>query len=433
MTGPINAGMGLARRLASQGHNVSYMGIADCEPAVTANGFAFTTVYAEWFPRGWLDKFYLNFQAANEFDSDRDIVAFVKHLLNGGDKEISAQVKTLNIDLLIISASEFDSIFWALLAFKAKVKTLYLYDVLGGAANNTVPPIYTQLISNGTWWATVKIIWAWQYHKFMTKLSELRLALNAVDYLSTQKIKQLAAYCGYPVSEIRFVTDMPSPQLNLPQLALFPKQFDFPEVNRKGRFYGDASIDLNRKQVGFPWHRLRAKTPLTYTALSTLPLLKTSDCKKFFQTVIDTSLQWPEWDWVIAIGKALGVDEFENIPANVILVNQAPQLELLKKASLMITHGGPSSVKECIYFGVPMIVFPLWFDQHGNVARIIYHGLGTSGNFETVDTETLRNLIGETTNNHRYIENLKKLQTIFHEQEKLGLSVAIVEKLITDR
>jgi zeaxanthin glucosyltransferase len=427
MTGPINAGMGLARRLASQGHNVSYMGIADCEPTVTTNGFDFTSVFIDKFPKGWLDKFYQNFLP---LEFNRDIVEFVEHIISGGDYEIREQFETLNIDLLVISASEFDSIFWALLAHKAKVHSIYLYDVLGGVANHTVPPIHTQSTSSGTFWSSIKNILAWQHYNFMTDLMGLYLALKGISYRSTNRIKKLAEYCDYPLKEIEFLTDMPSPQLSLPQLALFPKEFDFPGVKRKGRFYGDAAIDLNRKQVNFPWHKLIANKPLIYTALSTLPFEPGTDGKRFFQTVIDASLQWPEWNWVISIGKTLSINDFQNIPANVIVVNHAPQLELLKKAILMITHGGPSSIKECIYFGVPMIAFPLWFDQHGNVARIIHHGLGLSGDFKTINIMELRNLILEITTNARYIKNIHKMQKTFQDTEKLGLSMSIIEMFL---
>lgn len=45
----------------------------------------------------------------------------------------------------------------------------------------------------------------------------------------------------------------------------------------------------------------------------------------------------------------------------------------------MITHGGANSVKKCVWFGVPMIVFPLGVDHPGMAARIAYHGLGVVG------------------------------------------------------
>jgi len=142
---------------------------------------------------------------------------------------------------------------------------------------------------------------------------------------------------------------MPGAQLKLPELVLFPKRFDFPGVRKEGRYYAEASIDLNREQSSFPWEKVTESQPIVYVALGTLSFMAKSDYEDFFRIVIETSMKWPEWNWVISIGNNLSVDDFEYAPSNVIIVNRAPQLELLKKASLMITHGGPNSVKECIF------------------------------------------------------------------------------------
>ena len=47
----------------------------------------------------------------------------------------------------------------------------------------------------------------------------------------------------------------------------------------------------------------------------------------------------------------------------------------------MVTHGGMNSIVECIYRQVPMLAYPLnrCWDQPGNAARIVFHGLGMRG------------------------------------------------------
>lgn len=49
---------------------------------------------------------------------------------------------------------------------------------------------------------------------------------------------------------------------------------------------------------------------------------------------------------------------------------------ILKRARLMLTHGGLGSVTECLTFGVPMCVLPVKWDQPSVAARVAYHGLG---------------------------------------------------------
>jgi UDP-glucoronosyl and UDP-glucosyl transferase len=58
------------------------------------------------------------------------------------------------------------------------------------------------------------------------------------------------------------------------------------------------------------------------------------------------------------------------VPSNAIVVNNAPQLELLKKASMCITHAGFNTLLEALTQGVPQIAIPVTNDQPGVAARI---------------------------------------------------------------
>ncbi|HEX3043210.1 MAG TPA: macrolide family glycosyltransferase [Bacillota bacterium] len=71
------------------------------------------------------------------------------------------------------------------------------------------------------------------------------------------------------------------------------------------------------------------------------------------------------------------------IPENFLVKSFVPQIEILQRADLFITHGGMNSVNESLYFHVPMIIIPQFSDQHLNAKRVVELGAGIS--FENME------------------------------------------------
>ena len=58
------------------------------------------------------------------------------------------------------------------------------------------------------------------------------------------------------------------------------------------------------------------------------------------------------------------------------MVRSAPQLELLDRAALTITHAGLNTTLESLARGVPLVAIPITNDQPGVAARIAWTGSG---------------------------------------------------------
>lgn len=437
IAGSVNASLKIARDLQTQGHNITYFGVRDCEKFVALNGFAFSTLFEQWFPKGYFEiderlkglSFLEQMQLARQFT--QQMKGFINGLMSGDDTEFFNLVKSIKPALIITVATHYDSFIWSLLAHKAGINNIYLHDTLCNTQTSGLPPITSNIIPNNSVFAKIKIALAWQYFLISRFLIEGGYSLLGLALSPCYGVKELAHYYQYPLNFITTASDMLAPKLKLLELVTCPQDFEFSNTPVQiGRYYIEAGIDLERKQVDFPWEKIDTSKPLIYLALGTLNCLNPQTQINFYQIMIETATLYSEWQWVIALGNQLKVDQFNNVPNNVVLVNCAPQLALLKTAKLMINHGGTNTVKECILLGVPMISFPPAFDTFGNTARIVHHGLGLRGDIKNLTVKKLQNLINQITQTSYYRLQIQLMQKKFLAMENAQVGVNFINSLI---
>jgi MGT family glycosyltransferase len=115
--------------------------------------------------------------------------------------------------------------------------------------------------------------------------------------------------------------------------------------------------------------------------------------QKVYKTVLRAVEQLPEIQVVLTVGQNVKPQCLGTIPSNVIVVPAAPQIELLKRAALCITHAGLNTALESLAQGVPMVAIPIGYDQPGVAARIAHHGVGEFVEIEDLTVEGVRELI----------------------------------------
>ena len=68
--------------------------------------------------------------------------------------------------------------------------------------------------------------------------------------------------------------------------------------------------------------------------------------------------------------------ELLDLADNMVGAEFLPQTSVLPLVDLVITHGGNNTQTECLYFGKPTVVLPVFWDQYDNAQRVDELGLG---------------------------------------------------------
>jgi MGT family glycosyltransferase len=222
--------------------------------------------------------------------------------------------------------------------------------------------------------------------------------------------------------------------IGFPELLLFPEAFDLSErVAEPGVYYVGAGVDLTRSEESFDWNNIDPERTLIYCALGSQSDQNAEKSYRIVRIVLDVAMERPEWQFIIAIGKRLDPRELAPSPANVIITPWAPQLEVLRRADVMINHGGFNTIKECIMMGVPMLVFPLLQERdHVPIAeRVVYHGLGLRLDIEQVSSTELGSLIEHVTKNQTFKERLGFMREKFEQQDRPEIGIQVIEDILS--
>lgn len=120
----------------------------------------------------------------------------------------------------------------------------------------------------------------------------------------------------------------------------------------------------------FPFEQITRK-PVIYISLGTINNTNLDFYRACFQAFGDHPGQF-----ILSAGKQTDIAALGTIPTNFIVRNFVPQLEVLKRADLFITHGGMNSVHEGLWFGVPLVVIPQQIEQAVVARQTAAHGAG---------------------------------------------------------
>jgi zeaxanthin glucosyltransferase len=269
-------------------------------------------------------------------------------------------------------------------------------------------------------WA--RCLWrAWSQRFFEDKLVPLAFGLAPRSSL-VKRVKRLGG--GVRWGEY-------GPCLTVPEFVLSAKEIDLPQtIASRPRIYAGSSVDLLRDDGEYDFSWLQEDKPLVYCSLGTYSQWFRNG-RGVFDAVIEALRLRDDLQAIVQVGNVAELDSFGELPERIRLVKRVPQLKVLERADIFITHAGFSSTREACYFGVPVIVFPYCNDGPGNSTRLVYHGMGVLGEFAKASTETVLQLLKEVQRD-QYRTAAKRMQVYFKQQADCQAGLDFIERFLAE-
>ena len=191
------------------------------------------------------------------------------------------------------------------------------------------------------------------------------------------------------------IADTSSSRLQISQQA---EAFEFPRriLPKQVRFVGPLQPPGGYPTVPFPWDRLDGR-PLIYASLGTL----VNRVSGTFRTIAE-ACDGLDAQLVISTGRGVSPDALGDLPGRPVVVHYAPQVELLRRSVLAVSHAGLNTVLEALSTGLPMVAVPVTNDGPGVAARLVWTGAGEAIPVRQATSQRLRTLVARVLSNPSY-------------------------------
>lgn len=232
----------------------------------------------------------------------------------------------------------------------------------------------------------------------------------------------------------------------IPEFILTPKEFDFPwKVKLKNQYFVGPSVDMSRKDISIDKRYTKimenimqvkkmsnVAIPLVYCSLGTMAVMSTKYFDRFMDKMIHAFQDRQNYQLIISLGYEVPEEQLpQGLPSNIHFLSFVPQLDVLSKCDAMISAPGINSIKECILYKVPMILYAYGkWDHRGNVARAEYHGLGLRGDLKRDSSDDIFRKLEKVIKEESFQKNINKMSEAFHRAHNSGEELSVFNVLI---
>jgi MGT family glycosyltransferase len=211
----------------------------------------------------------------------------------------------------------------------------------------------------------------------------------------------------------------------LAQISQQPPAFDFPRGQLPEYFhYAGPFRNQSPRTASFPWERLDGR-PLVYASLGTLQNGKERLFRCFAEACLGLDVQL-----VITHGGGLQTDIACSFPGKPLVVSYAPQLDVLARARLTLSHAGLNTVLDSLACGVPLVTVPITYEQPAIASRVRWCGVGEVIPFSQLEVGCLRKTLEHVLGASSYYRNAQMLQDSIKSAGGAKAAADEIEKII---
>jgi zeaxanthin glucosyltransferase len=410
LMGHLNPMTALARKLQSRGDEVRFIGVPDIEPAVRAANLAFEPYCEEEYPRGSVARIYAPIAKLHGLDVLRYQVEEISpKFLQAGLKHLPQKLVETGVEALVLDAVTL----LQLVPMTLDMPFVQIWNTLHLDFSGATPPT----------------VFGWPHERNAESRARNIEGVKIIGNL----FAPIRAVAQTYAKENGLKIDWSDPSATTSKLAVItqtPREFDFAGTPWPGHFYytGPLHDGEGREQVDFPWEKLNGE-PLLYASLGSL----VNGQPRIYRTILGAVGKLKGIQIVLSIGRDLNIDDLGSIPANTLVVRSAPQIELLKRAVLCITHAGLNTSLESLAQGVPMVAIPIGYDQPGIAARIAHHGVGEFVEVEDLTIEGLSRRITKVLRDPAYRSRAQYFRSVIVKTRGLDLTADVIERALLTR
>jgi zeaxanthin glucosyltransferase len=402
--GHLNPMTALARKLQSRGHDVAFISLADVAPFVEAAGLSFVPCSESAYPAGSAGKLV---RRLSELSGEEALHFTVNMMMKGYTASLFESLpETLSkagVDGIVLDQYQ---PYVELIPMHLRMPFVQVSNALHVDYTGRTPICFVD----------------WPYETGVDALGRNMEGVRRARKLLEPVTGIAQAYA----KEVGLSVDWNNPHSTLSPLAWVtqcPREFDFgvapdfPQFHYAGPFHdGRGRMDFD-----FPWQQLTGE-PIVYASMGTLQ----NGLVDIFRSITQAAVGLKELQFVLAVGGQLDPKRLGDVPANVLVVSHAPQIEILKRSSLCITHAGLNTVLESLSSGVPMLALPITNDQPGVAARIANKKVGVVIPPDQANPENFVTAIKQVLGDSAFWDNARRVQKAIQRADGLALAADIL-------